>query len=71
MTMNVLAQIQEYVVSVLSRAPALSSCLFVSENARDIEYEIKKSLGKEGIVGLVMTPKARFLGRAGDVGNAW
>ena len=51
--------------------PALSSCPFVSENARDIEYEIKKALGKQGIVGLVMTPKARFLGRAGDVGNAW
>lgn len=62
---------QEYAVSVLSRVPALSSCPFISENSRDVEYEIKKALGKEGIVGLVMTPKARFVGRAGDIGNAW
>lgn len=41
------------------------------ENRKDIDFEIKNALGKQGIVGLVMTPKATFAGAFQDVGLAW
>ena len=68
---NVFHDLEEYVCARLSECDALSACQFIPENERTVEYEIKKNLGKQGIVGLVQLPKARFAGRAGDVGNAW
>ena len=68
---NVFHDLEEYVCARLSACDALSACQFIPENERTVEYEIKKNLGKQGIVGLVQVPKARFAGRAGDVGNAW
>ena len=35
---------------------------FVAENAKDIDYEVGNALGKQGIVGVVMTPKADYIG---------
>lgn len=48
-----------------------SCCEFIPENRRDIDFEIKKALGREGICGLVMTPKATYAGAYMDVGIAW
>lgn len=35
---------------------------FVAENSKDIDYEVESALRKQGIVGLVMTPKADYIG---------
>ena len=43
----------------------------MAENRKDIDFEIKNALGKEGIVGLVLTPKATFAGAYMDIGLAW
>ena len=51
--------------------PQLSACPFLVEIRRDIDFEIKKALGREGIVGLVMTPKATYIGSYMDVSLAW
>lgn len=40
--------------------------MFIAENRKDVDYEIKSHLGKQGIVGLVMTPKAVFAGKYED-----
>lgn len=39
-----------------------SDVKFYSENNLDIEYEIKTALGKQGIVGIVMTPNLSYEG---------
>lgn len=41
------------------------------ENKKDLDYEIKSALGKQGIIGLVMTPKATFAGAYQDKSIAW
>jgi hypothetical protein len=43
----------------------------VVENKKDVEFEIKSALGKQGIVGLVMTPRATFAGKFEDISLAW
>ena len=35
---------------------------FVAENSKAIDYEVGNALGKQGIVGVVMTPKADYIG---------
>lgn len=35
---------------------------FVPENTKDIDFEIQNALGKQGIVGVVMTPTANYIG---------
>lgn len=69
--MNILEEVQQYVAGKLNADSELSACPFLVENKKDIEYEIKNTLGKQGIVGLVMTPKAVFAGAYQDVGLAW
>lgn len=49
----------------------MSACPFLVENRKDIDYEIKQALGKQGVCGLVMTPKATYVGSYMDVGLAW
>lgn len=67
---NLLAEAQQYVAEILNEN--LSSCCeFFPENLKTIENSIKKSLGQQGVVGVVVTPKAQFLGRWEDQGNAW
>lgn len=36
--------------------------LFIPENSKDIDYEIKNAIGSQGIVGIVMTPEATYQG---------
>lgn len=68
---NILEEVQQYVAGKLSSDAELSACPFLAENRKDIDFEIKNALGKQGIVGLVLTPKATFAGAYMDVGLAW
>lgn len=68
---NILEEVQQFVADKLNADPQLSACPFLVENKKDIDFEIKNALGKQGIVGLVMTPKATFAGAFQDVGLAW
>lgn len=69
--MNILEEVQQYVADKLNADPQLSACPFLVENRKDIDFEIKQALGKQGICGLVMTPKATYAGAYMDVGIAW
>lgn len=69
--MNILEDVQQLVADKLNADPQLSACPFLVENRKDIDYEIRQALGKQGIVGLVMTPKATYAGAYMDVGIAW
>lgn len=40
------------------------------EDQRDIEFEIKNALGKQGVVTIVMTPKMTYIGHDGKY-QAW
>ena len=68
---NILDEVQHYVADKLNADPQLSACPFLVENRKDIDYEIKNALGRQGIVGLVMTPKATFAGSYMDTSLAW
>ena len=68
---NILDEVQHYVADKLNADPQLSACHFIAENRRDVEFEIKQALGKQGVVGLVMTPKATFAGAYMDTSLAW
>ena len=68
---NILEEVQYYVADKLNADPQLSACHFIAENRRDVEFEIKQALGKQGVVGLVMTPKATFAGAYMDTSLAW
>ena len=67
---NLLDEVQHFVADKLN-AQLSGVCPFVVENNKTIDYEVKQALGKQGIVALVMTPKAQFIGRYGDKMNAW
>ena len=47
------------------------NCAFIAENKKDIEYEIKSALGRQGICGIVMTPKALYAGKFEDQSLVW
>lgn len=40
---------------------------FIPEHIRDVEYLIKRNLGKQGMVGIVNTVKAQYGGHDGEV----
>ena len=68
---NILEEVQQYVADKLNADEQLSSCTFIAENRRDVEFQIKQALGKQGIIGLVMTPKATFAGAYMDASLVW
>lgn len=69
---NILEEVQIEVQDRLNADGQLSGlCQFVAENKRDIDYEIKSALGKQGVVGLVMTPRATFAGAYEDHSLVW
>ncbi len=69
---NILQEVQNYVVGKLSADNQLSgNCTFLAENRKDIDYEIKNALGRQGIVGVVMTPRAIYAGKYEDLFLAW
>lgn len=61
---SIFNQVQQIICDQLNADETLSSAtiLFVAENAKDIDYEVTNALGKQGIVGVVMTPKADYIG---------
>lgn len=68
---SILDEVQIQVAGMLSASSALSACPFLVESRKDIEYEIKNALGRQGIVGIVMTPKAQYMGKYEDLFLAW
>lgn len=69
---NILQDVQDFVVGKLSADYQLSGmCTFLAENRKDIDYEIKNALGRQGIVGVVLTPKATYAGKYENSFIAW
>lgn len=69
---SIFYQAQEAVVSALSSDEVLSGRVpFVSENQKDIDFQIKQALGKQGIVGIVMTPQAEYQGITHSKEQVW
>ena len=63
---NFLYELQKSVAEILQADQQLSSIQFLCENSKQIDYEIKQNLAKQGVVSIVMTPKASFIGRKDD-----
>ena len=61
---SIFHQVQQLIADQLNSDEMLSAAnvTFVAENSKDIDYEVQNALGKQGIVGLVMTPKADYIG---------
>lgn len=69
---NILEDVQAYVVGKLSADYQLSGmCTFLVENSKDIDFQIKNALGRQGIVAVCMTPKATYAGKFEDLFLAW
>lgn len=58
--------LQKSVAEILQADEQLSSMEFLCENSKQIDYDIKQNLAKQGVVSIVMTPKASFIGRKDD-----
>ena len=63
---NFLCELQQSVAKILQADQQLSSMPFLCENSKQIDYEIKQNLAKQGVVSIVMTPKATYIGRKDD-----
>ena len=63
---NFLFELQKSVAEILQADQRLSSMSFLCENTKQIDYDIKQNLAKQGVVSIVMTPKASFIGRKDD-----
>lgn len=69
---SIFYQAQEQVCQALNEDEVLSGKVtFISENSKDIDYELKNALGRQGIVGLVMTPDATYQGVTSDGEQVW
>ena len=55
---------QQHWCSVLNSDPVLARvCKLLPENIKDIDFEIRNALQKQGIAGVVMTPSLTYRGR--------
>ena len=64
---SIFYQAQEQVCEALNEDEVLSGKVqFIPENSKDIDYEIKNAIGRQGIVGIVMTPDATYQGIMSD-----
>lgn len=65
--LNNAAQLQHLIVEALKQSKELNdlSVTFLAENSKDIEFEIKKNLQSQGLVGVVMTPSMEYIGHDG------
>ena len=69
---NLFEDVQQYVADKLNADSQLSGlCSFIPEERKDIDFEIKNALGRQGICGLVLTPKATFAGNFEDKSLVW
>lgn len=65
-------QAQEAVAKALNEDEVLSGRVpIVSENQRDIDYQVKNALGRQGIIGITMTPKATYQGVTSKGEQVW
>lgn len=64
---NLFGDLQEYVVGILNQDELIDAmgAKFTSENALDVEYEVKDALAKTGMACVVMTPTATYQGHNG------
>lgn len=62
---NIFDEVQHIVAAQLNEQLS-GCCTFLAENRKDIDFEIKSALGKQGIVGLCLTPKAAYAGKYED-----
>ena len=65
-------EVQETIAGYLNEDPQISAkhIEFIPETKLDIDFEVKKALGQQGIVGIVNTLKGTFAGHDGCT-NAW
>lgn len=68
---NILYDTQKQIVDLIKEDAELSSVTILAENSKDIDYEISEALGQQGIVAVVMTPKANYIGNYEDKMIAW
>ena len=69
---SIFYQAQEQVCEVLNNDEVLSGKVqFIPENSKDIDYEIKNAMGRQGIVGVVMTPDATYQGITDNGEQVW
>ena len=69
---NLFENVQQYVADKLNADSQLSGlCSFIPEERKDIDFEIKNALGRQGIVGLIMVPRATFAGNFEDKSLVW
>lgn len=70
--MSILWQAQEAAANILNADAELSGKVtFFSENQRDIDFQLKNALGRQGIVGIIMTPTAQYCGNYQDESVVW
>lgn len=70
--MSILWQAQEAAANILNNDAELSGKVtFFSENQRDIDFQLKNALGRQGIVGIIMTPTAQYCGNYQDDSVVW
>lgn len=68
---SILRQVQDEVAERLRGSAQLSACQILVEDSRNIDFEIKNALGRQGLVLVVTTPKATFAGKLEDLSLAW
>ena len=61
---SAISAFQIEVSGIMNADPVLNgSCQFLAENIRDIDFQIRRALGKQGIVAVVMTPTLVYRGK--------
>ena len=68
---SILRQVQDQVAAQLRESEALSACPVYAEDQKDLEFQIKNALGRQGLVIVVATPKATYMGKLDDTSIAW
>lgn len=67
MSSNIVNLVQKHWADVLNSDPELASvCKVVPENIKDIDFEIRNALQRQGIAGVIMTPNLTYRGRDGN-----
>lgn len=65
---NLARELQDIVRGYISEK--MPDIKILSEDSKDIEFEIKNALGKQGLVTIVMTPSMEYIGHDGEY-QAW
>lgn len=64
-TINSFTEVQEALLSVLNNNAAFDKCgvKILAEDSKELEFEIKEAIGKQGIVATVTTPRVSYSGQ--------